>query len=295
VRVDGLPDDGLPDDGLPSDATASGTADREADHIAQMWQFIGPGCDRLHVALGTDWDYGSDTCEQASEAPGHVAAEAFGNWTGITFPGLTGARFDAVLDDTWNLTALAARTAEGEIAVDVYAPAPSEFAVRALSDPARLLIDVIPTEDIPSEDIPTEDVSDAATAAALKLFAGRNTIVPLDAPSDVSTVEVKLPWTVRGYSRWFEATGNVQLHFADGSPALGSVTGGLVVNPGTNTDWGVSATDYISAWGVFEFRIEAVAPPPEGATNEYHLLISGYQADEDAEFEGVTIPFRLTN
>jgi len=42
VRVDGLPDDGLPDDGLPSDATASGTADREADHICPLYKSPSP-------------------------------------------------------------------------------------------------------------------------------------------------------------------------------------------------------------------------------------------------------------
>ncbi len=283
----GISEGTVPVNGLLSDATASGAASGAADHIAQMWQFIGPGCDRLHVALGTDWDYGMGG-KLASEASENVTAEAFGSWARITVPELMGARFDAALDDTWNLTALVARTVDGEIAIDVYAPAPSEFAVRALSDPARLLIDVIPAE----------DVSDAATTAVPKLFAASNTIVPFPAPNDGSPAEVTLPLTVRGYSRWFEATGNVQLHFADGSPALGSVTGDGVVNPGINTDWGISATDYISAWGVFEFRIEAVAAPPEDTTNEYRLLISGYRANdtnEDAEFEGVTIPFRLAN
>jgi len=326
VRVDGLPDDGLPDDGLPSDATASGTADREADHIAQMWQFIGPGCDRLHVALGTDWDYGRGG-ELASEAPGGVTAEAFGSWVRITVPELEGARFDADLDDTWNLTALAARTAQGEFAInvytptcdfmrqmalsgpcvdheitiDVYAPAPSEFAVRALSDPARLLIDVIPTEDI----------SDAATAAVPKLFAncGTNaetvavpklfvdcsTIVPLDTPGDGSPIEVTLPWTVRGYAHgWFEFQGNVELYFADGSRAFGSIKGDGVVRPGISTGWGVRGGGYWS-WGHFEFTIEAVALPPERTTNQYNLWVGWYQPIDDDIFSGVAIPFRLTD
>ncbi len=271
----GISEGAVPVNGLPDDAAASSTPSGVADQIAQMWQLSGPGCHRLHVALGKDWYYGG---ELASEAPEGVTVEAFGSWARITVPGLTSPRSDADLDDTWNLTALAARTVDGEIAIDVYAPAPSEFAVRALSDPARLLIDVIPAE----------DVSDAATAAVPKLFAASNTIVPFPAPNDGSTAEVTLPRTVRGYSRWYEGDGDAELLLADGSPALGSAKGDLL-NPGINTGsrWAVRANDWTVAWGTFEFTIEAITPLSEDTIKEYRLLVSEYGAIDDEDFEEV--------
>ena len=59
--------------------TGVGGVGSPADHVAQMWHLIGPGCDRLHIALGTAWDYDSGG-ELAAAVPDEVTVEAFGSW-----------------------------------------------------------------------------------------------------------------------------------------------------------------------------------------------------------------------
>ena len=249
-----------------------------ADHVAQVWQLIGPGCDRLHIALGTDWGFGSRG-PLAAAVPAGTTAEAFGYWTRITVPGVNGARLDAGLDDTWNLTALVARSLEGEVVIDVYSPQPSAFTVLALSNPARLLVDVIASPDSSQASVPV-------------LFQEGATIVPFPTSPEGGPAQVKLPLTVRGYGSWFEASGLVALQDADGTPATGVVTGTRVVRPGRYTnDWGVSATDYASAWGIFEFTLESIDPNPAAPSIKYQLQI-GHQPPSGGFFiEAINIPF----
>ena len=282
--VDGLVQGPVPVEYGSGDSGENGPG--PADHIAQMWQLIGPGCDRLHIALGTEWDYASGG-RLAGSVPAGVTVEAFGEWARITVPGLVGARSDATEDDEWRLAAYAAiATGDGGIVVDVHAPQPSVFAARVLSSPARLIVDVIPA-------VPDSDTS-APPAEPIRLLTGRFVAVPFAAPFDDDGVAgVTLPLTIRGYSRWFESAGDIILEHADGGPATATVTGSQVVNPGPGNRWGVTATGWLEAWGVFEFTVEDIEP---SVTGEYRLFVGEclYQEGSgDCRLEGVTIPIRV--
>ena len=268
-----------------------------ADHVAQVWHLIGPGCDRLHIAFGTEWDYASGG-SLAAVSPEGVTVDAFGTWARITVPGLEAARSDAAAENSWNLSSVVARGTDRTLFIDVYAPGPSLFAAHVLRDPARLLVDVIPAGDghgpppadtlqlhagpgsLPeSETEPTDAVRLRASPASMVVWPG-----PLETQNPR---EVSLPLVVRGYSRWFEAGGVVELENADGTAAFATVTGSQVFNPGTDSSWGLTATDWLESWGTFEFTIDNIEP------GEYQLLVGEYPPIDDNDFIGVTIPIRV--
>ena len=258
---------------------ASGTsgADGPADHVAQIWHWIGgPDCHRLYLALGTAWDYDSGG-PLATDVPDGVTVEAFGSWARITVPGLSAARSDAAAEQSENLTSIVARAADGTVVIDLYARQSSLFAAQALRGPARVVVDVLPA------------TGDGSTpAASLELHASSTTLVAWPGPIDAQNpTEVAMPLTVRGYSRWFESSGDVGIQHPDGTPSTATVTGPQVVNPGTGSTWGLTATDYIEVWGTFEFTIDTVEP------GEYRLLVGEYSPTGDGSFAGVTIPFRV--
>ena len=248
-----------------------------ADYVAQVWHLIGPGCDRLHIAFGTEWDYDSGG-PLAEVVPDDVTVEAFGTWARITVGGIEGARSDATAEDTWNLRSVVARAQDRTVSIDVYASGPALFAAHVLSDPARLLVDVIPTSDDDGPS-PAETLQLQASSSSLVVWPGQ-----LDAENPS---EVELPLVVRGYSRWFEAGGVVELENADGTAAFATVTGSQVFNPGTGNSWALTATDWLETWGTFEFTIDNVEP------GKYRLLVGEYPPIDDSDFIGVTIPIRV--
>ena len=258
-------------------ASGSSDADQPADHVAQIWHWTGgPVCERLHIVLGTGWDYDSGG-PLATGVPDGVTVEAFGSWARITVPGLLGARSDAVADQARDFTTIVARAADGTIVIDVYAPQPSLFAAQALGDPARLLVDVIPAP------------GDGSTPPApVELLASPTSFVawPRSVDSE-SPTEVVMPLTVQGYSRWFESTGSAEIQHTDGTASTATVTGPHVSNPGADTRWTLTATNWLEAWGTFEFTIDNIEP------GEYRLLIGEYAPTGDGAFTGVTIPLRI--
>lgn len=265
-------------EGLAPIGGAAGISDseRRADHVAQMWHLLGPGCDRLHIALGTAWDYDSGG-PLAAGVPDGITVEAFGTWARITVPGLAAARLDAVSEHTWNLNSVAARTTDGTVVTDVYAPQPSLFAAKRLSDPARLLVDVIPA---------ANDDNGTPLPPSPELHASSSSFVVWPGKLDEQNPqEITLPLTVSGYSRWFESAGIVEIQHADGTAATATATGSQVFNPGTGSSWGLTATDWLEAWGTFEFTIDNLEP------GEYRLLVGEYPPIDDSDFVGVTIPF----
>ena len=272
--VEGVAEGAAPISDL-SEATGS---DASADHIAQIWHQKGPGCGRVHIALGTAWDYDSGG-PLAMGVPEGTGVEAFGNWARITFPGLVATRLDAADEQTWNLTSIAARTTDRSIVVDVYAPQPSLFAARALRNPARLLVDIIPLGG---------NGNDSPSLATLQIHENKAVFVAWPGPLNAENpTEVAMPLTVRGYSRWFESAGIVEFQQADGTPSTAMVTGRQVFNPGTRSRWGLTATDWLEAWGTFEFVIDNVEP------GDYRLRVGEYPPIEDSSFVGVDIPLRV--
>ena len=102
--------------------------------------------------------------------------------------------------------------------IDVYAPpAVTVRSIQRLSNPARLLVDVIPapgTGDAPS------------APPTLQLHASSSSFVVWPGELDLrNPAKVALPLTVRGYSRWFESAGIVEIHHPDGTAATAAVTG----------------------------------------------------------------------
>ncbi len=255
---------------------AAGVSGNEAqvDHVAQMWHLLGPGCDRLHIAFGTAWDYDSGG-PPAADVPEDLTVEAFGTWARISVAGLDAARLDAASDQNWNLTSIAARPVDGAVVIDVYAPEPSLFAAQKLSDPARLLVDVIPAADDGNGSPPTPQLHASSSSF----------VVWPDQLDERNPTKVELPLAVRGYSRWFESAGIVEIQHADGTAATATVTGPQTFNPGTGSSWGLTATDWLEAWGTFEFTIDDLEP------GEYRLLVGAYPPIDDSTFVGVTIPF----
>lgn len=170
-----------------------------------------------------------------------------------------------------------ARAADGTIVIDLYTRQPSQFAAQALRDPARLVVDVLPA------------TGDGSTPpASLELRASPTSFVAWPEPINAENpTEVAMPLTVRGYSRWFESSGDVGIQHPDGTASTATVTGQQVVNPGTGSTWGLTATDYLEAWGTFEFTIDRVEP------GQYRLLVGEYSPTGDGSFVGVTIPFRV--
>lgn len=248
-----------------------------ADHVAQVWHLIGPGCDRLHIAFGTEWDYASGG-SLAAVSPEGVTVDAFGTWARITVPGLEATRSDAAAENSWNLSSVVARGTDRTVFIDVYAPGPSLFAAHMLRDPARLLVDVIPVA----------DDGDGSASQTPQLHTSMSTLVVWPGRPDAQNPsEVELPLVVRGYSRWFEAGGVVELQNADGTAAAATVTGSQVFNPGTGNSWALTATDWLETWGTFEFTIDNIEP------GDYRLLVGEYPPIDDSDFIGVTIPIRV--
>ena len=259
-----------------SGPTGVGDSEGRVDHVAQIWHLLGPGCDRLHIAFGTAWDYDSGG-PLAADVPEDLSVEAFGTWARISVPGLDAARLDAASEQSWNLTSIVARSTDGAVVIDVYAPQPSLFAAQKLRDPARLLVDVIPaTNNGNGSPLPTNP----------QLHASSSSFVAWPGELDErNPTKVALPLTVRGYSRWFESAGIVEIQHADGTAATATVTGPQTFNPGTGSSWGLMATDWLEAWGTFEFTIDNIEP------GEYRLLVDEYPPIDDSSFVGVTIPF----
>ena len=258
--------------------TSAGGVGPPADHVAQMWHLVGPGCDRLHIALGTAWDYDSGGA-LAAAVPDEVTVEAFGNWARITVAGLDAARLDAGVEQGWSLASVVARAGGCLVVIDVHAPQVSRFAARALRNPARLLVDAIPAAHRASESQLPAALQLHSSAAVFVVWPGR-----LDAESPT---EVTLPLTVRGHSRWFEAAGDVEIEHADGTPAIATVTGPRVFNPGANSQWHLTATDWSEVWGTFEFTMDDLEP------GEYRLRVGEYPPTGESDFVGVTIPLRV--
>lgn len=260
-----------------SGATGGSGSEAQVDHVAQIWHLLGPGCNRLHIAFGSEWDYSGGPL--AAHLPEDLTIDAFGAWARISVAGLEAARLDASSEQSWDLTSIVARAPDGAVVIDVYAPGPSLFAAQKLSDPARLLVDLIPAAD---------GGDGSPSPLTPQLHASPSSFVVWPGELDErNPAKVALPLTVRGYSRWFESAGIVEIQHSDGTAATATVTGPRVFGPGVGSSWGLTATGWLEAWGTFEFTIDDLEP------GEYRLRVGEYPPIDDSEFVGVTIPLEV--
>lgn len=240
----------------------SAPSESDADHVAQMWQVSWPDCTRVVIALGTDFDF-SGPAPLASALPGEVSVEAFVDWARVTIPEIQWTRPDAS-EDFGDTTILVTRTLEGAMAVDIHAGAPGEYFAQFLADPARIVIDILPAG--VAAVVGSDPVIDDAV------------VLPQGVPPTVG-----VPWTISGYSRWFEAGGLVVVRRQGNEPGSGEIIGAVVrgeavVNPGSGTEWGITATDWLDAWGLFSFELSGLG------AGSYELFIGECQTiDGDDE------------
>ena len=229
--------------GTPSGEIArTGPSESDADHVAQVWQISWPDCTRVVIALGAEFDF-ANASPLAATTPEQVSVEAFGTWARVQLPGIQWTRVDAS-EDLGDLTVVVARSLEGTLVADIHSGAPGEYFARFLSNPARIVVDILPAA-VASVVISPPTVGDAV-------------ILPEGLPPTVS-----MPLTISGYSRWFEAGGFAVVRRQADQPGTGEiigaiVTGDAVVNPGTGTEWGITATDWLDAWGTFSFELSGL-------------------------------------
>ena len=223
------------------------------------------------IALGADFEF-DDASPLASVVPSDVSVEALGTWVRVTLPGIESARFDAS-EDVADATVVVARTTEGVLVTDIHAGAPGEYFARFLSDPARVVVDILP--------------ANAAAAIVAPSIVGEAVILAEEPPPLVD-----LPFTVTGYSRWFEATGVVEIRRLHKEPGFGEVVGAvvrgdLVIEPGAGTLWGIMATDWLDAWGTFTFELDGLG------AGSYELFIGEcrtLEGGDSCEDVGVYLP-----
>ena len=253
----------------------SAPGESSADHVAQIWQVARPECTRVVIALGKNHTFDGSS-PLAGSVPSDVAVTAFGTWVQVSLPSINTSRSDGG-EDVGDLTAIVARTVEGQLVVDVHTGGPAEFFAQFLSNPARIVIDILPA-----------NVSATITTGAV---IGEGVILAQPAPPAIPT-----PVAITGYSRWFEATGTVVVRRAAAEQGTGEVInarveGEFVINPGRSTSWGITATDWLDAWGVFSFELSGV-----GAGN-YEVFIGECRIVDgtaDCEDVGVYLPVTIS-
>jgi hypothetical protein len=259
---------------IEGELARAGPSSSDADHVAQMWQVSWPDCTRIVILLGRDFTFAGSS-PLANTIPTNVSVEAFGTWARVELPGIGGARLDAG-EDIGDVTAVVARTLAGQIVVDVHAGGPGEYFAQFLTNPARIVIDVLP--------------ANVAATVLTDAVVGSGVVVAEPLPPGAS-----LPLTISGYSRWFEAAGNVVVRRAADDPGTGEVvsarvTGEFVIDPGSGTHWGVTATDWLDAWGIFTFELDGLGP------GDYEIFIGECAVVEDAdscEDAGLYLPLNV--
>ncbi len=93
---------------------------------------------------------------------------------------------------------------------------------------------------------------------------------------------LELPITITGYSRWFEAGGLVVVRRLDKEPGVGEVVGAILRGPmvlgeGAGTEWGLTATGWLDAWGLFSFELDGLA------AGDYEVFIGECRMAEDSD------------
>jgi len=254
-----------------------GDSDPAADHVLAMHQYEGGGCQRTVITFGRDFDFDADLAGAllpAIEVPEGLAVT------------VDLASFEVSLPDSVIAAATTATESfqleEGLADLLFFRRATFEFGVAALfeanrgarvttrSNPGQLVIDTI----------------DAPTGSGLNLapLSGGLTVLRHPINVDANGPSPEPPIVVSGFARPFEASGVAVLRTVplegdppgSGDPVTADWSGG-VLGDTCDSQYGFMTTDYIEAWGSFEFTIEALAP---GA---YELFVGEFSAQDGSE------------
>ncbi len=232
--------------------------------IAQMWQVRGPACDRIALVFA-EGDY-SPTGELLTVVPGQVTLSANDSSARLRIDGVSQARFAADydlgrFDDS--VAAVTGRTPDDEVVVELFAPRSSTFALTALADPARVLIDVARAASAESQAAGEPRFGEPRFGEPVPAAIANASVTLIVDPTDGATLTAdgtivvdELPATLRGYARWFEANGSAQLATADLEAVTGRVTGPSVWTEPVGDSWGLTVNDYVDAPGSFTFTLE---------------------------------------
>ncbi len=138
-----------------------------------------------------------------------------------------------------------------------------------LNDPARVVVDTRP----------------APTGTGLDYTPVVGPLVALERPVnvDVAGPGVGLPITVAGYARPFEAQGAVTLEAATGSLSPDTTIDGVPASDGVGS---FLTTDWVDAWGRFEFTIDGLDP------GRHRMFVGDFSA-EDGTPIGLTHEFTV--
>ncbi|MGI9048374.1 MAG: Gmad2 immunoglobulin-like domain-containing protein [Rubrobacteraceae bacterium] len=169
----------------------------------------------------------------------------------VTFPSISATKVpDGRFGDSMVKSFHVVRAPEGGMFVDLFARSAFTYRVLELSDPARLVIDFVP--------------SDAKLKVPLPASNGNTVLTKPRAGTKVEDLLV-----VSGYSRNPEATNTIILRDSSGKVLLRE---------------NVQGNDWSATWGYFETTLD---PPP--FTGKATLQV-GAPSARDGSFEGISVP-----
>ena len=248
-------------------------------------QVLPDGCERVTVVFGVD---GPDGRETIADVPAGVSFSSQGTNASLYFPFIEPQRpvisvqTGRAGDRARLFTVVRLRDPAGSLeqSLVVHADRARRIEATFLSDPARVVIDLGIESAAPGAD----EAPRFGPAGSIESNGSPIVVVTqLLGPGGVLAIE--------GIGRPFEAGIDVRLRTAapvpgGGAPVVATFTGGVGGTRTTSEGYGVTATDWIDAWGEFAFGIE---PLPVG---DYELFV-GELSPADGSEQGAYITFSI--
>lgn len=250
----------------------------EASHVFALSYEQGADCDRFVIVFGAGQVFPEQgaTSSLAASVPAGIVVTGGEAAIQARLPAAEPAGSEIPRPTARELaadgaTAFVVRNQELGLDVRVHFAVNQTFTAFALSEPARLVIDL--------KEAPTDPVLELATVVSSTV------VLPQPLNRDPGA-EVVLPLVVSGYATVFEATGHVELRTAADMPGRGDPVEATFDGTdflGAVRDWryAFSANDSIGAWGEFSFTID------ELAAGEYDLFIGMLPMEPGLERRGL--------
>jgi hypothetical protein len=278
-----------PDDGGYTTEPARGPepTDVDAGYVLDVLKYDGPDCERYVIVFGSSAVRGGlpDVAQVAASSwPTDAVLSVDGSIVEAGFPGIDAATPWTQTVEGTNSFGLATREPAESICNRVGGSCPSDgergsITMRFffdsnrrahyafLTNPARIVIDVKPS--------PTGSGLDVAARRG-----GTTVVLPIQV--DVNGPGIRPPITVTGWGRPFEAAGVAVLRAVgttpgSGTPVEATFTGTDFAGTRVASTYPYMTTDYIDAWGAFNFTIEDVAP------GTYELFVGELSMEDGSE------------